>query len=161
MFIKNFHDEKYIYYDTCVVFGKTECYLQPIGPFKDSTTTHLTVRNYSFKDLISYFIPYIRIKMSCSLDVCQPNPSTFSINYFVRLIINYFGIPHNFILITVRKKTPVNRFNKIVDYTPIKEIIKIFVLVNIYCILSNSSSMKEIQWYLTTRSTPPILVIMI
>ena len=32
-----------------------ESYCQPIKRFKDPTTTSLTIKNYSLKDLISYF----------------------------------------------------------------------------------------------------------
>ena len=98
-------------------------------------------------DLISYFIPYIRIKMSCSLDVCQPNPSTFSVNCVVWLVVNYFSIPHNCVSFIVKKKTNITDLIKLSTILSfIKEIMKIVVLGKIYCLLFNFSSLKNIQW---------------
>ena len=83
-------------------FFRTERYLKSVDSFKNLATACLTVHNYLFEYPISYFVPYVRIKMSRTINICQPCPSTFTFIYFSRLIIYYFRIPHNFVLSTVR-----------------------------------------------------------
>lgn len=121
----------------CSLLGLLKIQLLPISLF---AIIHLRI-------WLAISPSYIRIKMSCSIDVCQPNPSTFSVNYVVWLVVNYFSIPHNCVSFIVKKKTIITDLIKLSTILSfIKEIMKIVVLGKIYCILFNFSSLKNIHW---------------
>ena len=110
IWLKDLHGEnKYMspQKNTQTLFDIPEHYLQLIETFKNPATIQLTVDNYSFKNMIGYFTPYLRIKMGRSIEIRQPKPrATFKAIWIVLLIVNYFNMPDNFVLSAVRKKRP-------------------------------------------------------
>ena len=116
----------------CNLLNLLKIQLLPVTPLK------ITLLRIS----VFYLHPNVGIKLSNCIEIHQPDPCIFKINYFGLLIIYNLSIASN------RYKTIANRIltTEVINNTFLIKIIKSFVLEKIYRIVHDWTTSENIDW---------------